>query len=395
MAPYSNLESNGGIIDSKLKIPGSFPVRKEDKPEFLSESGESNFTQKIEDLFNRPKEKEIVTLLRELSILVEARVPLIRALSTMKNQNYTVGVVSLITRVCKKIEEGKSLSEALESFPKEFSPLYINVIRAGEASGRLERVLNYLASYREKQFELKRKIMGALMYPLIISLSFAGVFVFLMIFVMPTLTKTLSESGVKLPWTTKLVMAVSGFFVGYWYLVLFVVVLIALGAFYYTHTEEGKKQWDFIKIKIPISGSLLQYMYMNRFAENLGMLLGESVPITQSLEITGKIMGNYVYYNVLSECVKEVQKGKMISGVLEKSPYFPNVVSQILRVGEESGKTVDTLNKIAEYYGREVDNMTQNMMTLIEPVMILLLGVGTAVIVASVIMPIYNMAGAI
>lgn len=374
---------------------GAFPVLKEDKPEFLSDAEKTDIVGMIESYINKPKEKEIVTWMRELSILVEARVPLVRALSTMKNQNYTTGVNLMITKVCKKIEEGKSLSEALEFFPGQFSDLYINVIKAGEASGRLERVLNYLAGYREKQYELRRKIKGAMTYPGIILFSFGGVFIFLMVFVMPSLTKTLAESGVKLPWTTKAVMAVSGFFVSYWYLVVFAFFLLVMGIFYYTHTEEGKKQWDFIKIKIPISGTLLTYMYMNRFAENLGMLLGESVPITQSLEITGKIMGNDVYNKVLLECIREVQKGKTISGVLERSEYFPHVVAQILRVGEESGRTVDTLNKISEYYGKEVENMTQNMMVLIEPVMILLLGVGTAVIVASVIMPIYNMAGSI
>ena len=393
--PIYPVTKQSRVNDEQLSKSGSFPVMKEDKLDFLSDGEKSGFLNDVEAFINRPKEKEIVTWMRELAILVEARVPLVRALSTMKNQNYNSGVNAMIQKICKKIEEGKSLSEAVELFPGQFSSLYINVIKAGEASGRLERVLEYLATYREKQYELKRKIMGAMTYPGIILLSFGGVFAFLMIFVMPNLTKTLAESGVKLPWTTKVVMAISAFFVNYWYLVLFILILIAFGAFYYTHTAEGKKQWDFIKIKIPISGTLLKYMYMNRFAENLGMLLGESVPITQSLEITGKIMGNDVYNKVLEECIKEVQKGKMISGVLEKSPYFPNVVAQILRVGEESGKTVDTLKKIADYYGKEVDNMTQNMMVLIEPVMILLLGAGTAVIVASVIMPIYNMAGSI
>lgn len=351
--------------------------------------------QKFENFFEKPKEKELVTFLRELSILVEARVPLVRALDSIKNQNYGVGIVKMVTALQKKVEDGNSLSEGFAEFPDCFSSLYINVTRAGEASGRLEIVLNYLADNREKRYDLSRKIIGALVYPLVILLSFLGVFIFLMVFVMPTLTKTLLESGTKLPWTTKVIISTSEFFSSNALLLTVVGVLLIIGGIYYARTKEGKEQWDIIELKIPIFKNLLLYMYMNRFADNLGLLLRESVPITESLEITGDIMGNHIYKNVLSDCISEVQKGRMISKALERSPHFPSVVSQILRVGEESGRTSDTLGKIAEYYAKEVNNITSNMMALVEPVLILLLGIGTAIIVASVIMPIYNMAGSL
>ena len=355
----------------------------------------SSFAEDVKFYFNRPKEKELVTFFRELAILVEARVPLVRALNSIKIQNYSQGISQIAGVIQKKVEGGDSLSDSMEEFPHCFSNLYINVTRAGEASGRLDKVLNYLADNRERSFDLRRKILGALVYPGVILLSFLGVFIFLMVFVMPTLSKTLIESGTKLPWTTKLVLGISEFVTGHWLILIVGLILTGLGVWYYSSTDEGKKQWDVIKINVPIFGTLLRNMYMNRFADNLGLLMRESVPITKSLEITAGIMGNHVYQNVLMDCVKEVQKGKMISGVLERSPHFPGVVSQILRVGEESGKTSETLDKIAEYYSKEVDAMTQNMMALIEPILILLLGVGTAIIVASVIMPIYNMAGSL
>lgn len=351
--------------------------------------------KQLGSFFERPKEKELVTFLRELSILVEARVPLVRALNSIKSQSYGIGIIKIVTVLQKKVEDGDSLSDGFAEFPQYFSPLYINVTRAGEASGRLEIVLNYLADNRERRFDLRRKIIGALVYPAVILLSFLGVFVFLMVFVMPTLTKTLLESGTKLPWTTKLIISTSEFFTQHMFLVSILLVVLFLGGFYYSRTKEGQRQWDIIELKVPVFKTLLLNMYMNRFADNLGLLLRESVPITESLKITGDIMGNHAYKEVLDDCIKEVQKGRMISRALEKSPYFPNVVSQILRVGEESGKTSDTLAKIAEYYSKEVDNITSNMMSLIEPILILLLGVGTAIIVASVIMPIYNMAGSL
>jgi len=182
---------------------------------------------------------------------------------------------------------------------------------------------------------------------------------------------------------------------GHWLVVFAFAVGIMIGMLYYLRTNEGRKQWDLIVISVPIFGTLLRSMYMNRFADNLGLLLRESVPITRSLEITAKIMGNHLYEKVLLNCIKEVQRGSMISAAIEESPYFPSVVPQILRVGEESGRTAETLAKIADYYNKEVNNMTQNMMALIEPVLILFLGAGVAIIVASVIMPIYNMAGSI
>ncbi len=391
----------GSFLNSKISGSSQNPreqgaigsARQTEVKGFLSEEAASSIMEKVTFYMNRPKEKEIVTFMRELAILVEARVPLIRALGSIRKQKYSVGLLSMVGMIQKKIEGGKSLSEAFEQFPSYFPPLYVNVARAGEASGRLEKVLNYLADNRERSFELRKKITGAMIYPGVIGFSFVAVFIFLMVFVMPSLSKTLTESGTTLPWTTKLILGASAFFTGYWPLVLIAVVIMGALAYYYSKTEEGRRQMDVIKIKTPIVGSLLTKMYMNQFADNFGLLLKEGVPITKSLEITADIMDNHIYQNVLMECMREVQKGKNISTTLENSPYFPNVVSQILRIGEESGRTSDTLTKISEYYSKEVDEMTRNMMALIEPVLIIFLGLGTAVIVASVIMPIYNMAG--
>jgi type IV pilus assembly protein PilC len=384
---------------SPIKTPSGFPPDGNHpvfadiaKPKSASQLA---FASRIKAFFDRPKERELVTFLRELAILVEARVPLVRSLESIKKQKYSPGLIEMVSNFQKKVEGGSPLSEAMEEYSFYFSPLYVNVTRAGEASGRLEKVLNYLADNREKCYELKRKITGALIYPAVILISFTAVFIFLMVFVMPSLNKTLTESGTKLPWTTKLVIGTSEFLTSHWLVVFAFVVGLILGMFYYLRTEEGKKQWDLITISVPIFGSLMRYMYMNRFADNLGLLLRESVPITKSLEITAKIMGNHLYERVLLNCIREVQRGSMISTAIEESPYFPGVVPQILRVGEESGRTAETLDKIAEYYNKEVNNLTQNMMALIEPVLILLLGVGVAIIVASVIMPIYNMAGSI
>ncbi|MBM3256629.1 MAG: type II secretion system F family protein, partial [Candidatus Moranbacteria bacterium] len=198
----------------------------------------------IKTFLNRPKEKELVTFLRELAILVEARVPLVRALESIKKQKYSPGLIEMAGSFQKRVEGGSPLSEAMEEYSRYFSPLYINVTRAGEASGRLDKVLNYLADNREKRYELRRKIIGALIYPGVISISFLAVFIFLMVFVMPSLNKTLTESGTKLPWTTKLVIGTSEFLTGHWLVVFAFAVGIMIGMLYYLRTNEGRKQWD-------------------------------------------------------------------------------------------------------------------------------------------------------
>ena len=312
-------------------------ARRSEVKGFLSEKDTTDIMGKIIFYFNKPKEKELVTFMRELAILVEARVPLIRALGSIRKQQYSVGLINMVGMIQQKVEGGKSLSEALEQFPSYFPPLYINVTRAGEASGRLEKVLNYLADNREKSYDLRKKITGAMIYPGVIGLSFVAVFIFLMVFVMPSLSQTLAESGTKLPWTTKLILATSAFFTSYWPFLIILVIILAFIFLYYIKTEEGKRQMDVVKMHTPIVGSLLTKMYMNQFADNFGLLLKEGVPITKSLEITADIMENHLYQNVLIDCVKEVQKGRNVSSVFELSPHFPNVVSQILRIGEESG----------------------------------------------------------
>jgi len=362
----------------------------------INEADKFGIINRIKERIERPKEKEIVAFLRELSILIASRVPLVRALNIVEAQTEDEGIKRIAKDMGRKVEGGGSLSEAMEEFPNQFSALYIYVVRAGEASGRLDKVLEYLATHREKGFELRRKLQGALIYPIFILLAFAGVFTFLMVFVMPSLSKTLSESGVPLPWTTQTILAMSNFIVNYWYVVLSLVAAMATGFVYYTRTNEGGRQMDIIKLKIPVFKTVMLYMYVNRFSENLGLLLKESVPITRSLAITGRIMDNHIYYNIAMDCVNEVQKGKTISGVLAKErEYFPPIASQILRIGEEAGQTSMALEKISEYYEKEVNNITQNITALIEPFLILMLGVGTGILVASVIMPIYNMAGSL
>jgi len=353
----------------------------------------SNPIDQINKYLERPNEKELVAFLRELAILVEARVPLVRALNVIALHNQSKGVADMAKVMGRKIEDGGSLSEAMEEFRTSFSDLYIYVVKAGEASGRLEKVLEYLASYREKNYELKRQIQGALIYPIFILIAFLGVFAFLMIFVMPSLSRTLTESGVALPWTTKVIIGTSELLVKYWFLVIITLVAVGVGLYYYARTKEGKNQMDLIKLKFPVVKKVMLYLYVNRFTRNLSLLLRESVPITRSLAITGKIMDNHIYYNLALDCVNEVQKGKTISGVLGKSKHFPSTAAQIIRIGEEAGQTNKSLDKVSEYYDKELANLTKNMTSLIEPFLILILGVGTGILVASVIMPIYNMAG--
>lgn len=339
-------------------------------------------------------EKDLVIFSRQLAVLIESNLPIIRALRTIGEQTSSPGMANICRSMATSVEEGNSFSYALERFPKQFDKFYSSVVKSGETSGSLQNSLQYLADHLEKSYELKRKIKGALMYPASILLAFVAIFFFLMVKVLPQLTDVLKESGVPLPWTTQIVIATSDFMEDRWWVVLLVMIGIGGGLFAYMRTGEGKKSLDAIVLGFPVIGVLVQYAYITRFAENLRVLLHQGVSIVESFRIMSEVMDNDIYRRVMISMLKSVEKGKsMTEGMMEDERAFPKMIPQMIRVGEEAGRTEDILKTIENFYSKEVDNMTNNMTTLIEPLLIMVLGVGAGVLVAAIIMPIYDMAG--
>ncbi len=345
------------------------------------------------DFFNRVPSKDLVIFARQLSVMVDAGVREVQALRTLIEQTSNEKLKTIISDIADEVEGGAKLSEAMGKYPSVFSDFFIGIIRSGETTGRLAEVVSYLADQEEKDYDLRQRIRGALVYPAFIVGGLIVVSFIMMIYVVPNLTDVLKESGATLPFSTRALIAVSDFMVAFWWLIILLFLAIVVGIKLYTRTEEGEKNWDRLKLKLPIMGKVLQKLYLVRFTRSFYTLFRGDVDMVQGLEIVSGVVGNAVYRDLLLETAKEVRDGNSIATVFEKSDLTPTMIPQMLSVGEDSGKLQEVLEKLTGFYTREVDNSVQSLVTLIEPIVMILIGVAVGVMVAAVIMPMYNLAG--
>ncbi len=350
------------------------------------------FTREI-TLFSRVKVKDLVVFSRQLAVMVSATLPVVTALRILVNQIESVPLKIVISDVADAVDGGARLSDALGKHPKVFSNFYTSMIRSGETAGKLDEVLNYLADQQEKDYDLAAKTKGAMIYPAFILFGLVVVGFVMMVFVVPKLTEILAESGAALPVTTKMLISVSGFFQSSWWLFLALVGALLFGARYYRKTAAGKKHTDFIMLKTPVFGPLIfQKMYLVRFTRSLSTLITGGVSLTEALAITGDIVGNEVYRDVIRQTIREVEDGNSIATVFRESDVVPGMVTQMLAVGEQTGRLDTVLNKLSDFYAREVDNAVANLVTLIEPFILVLMGIGVGIMVAAILLPMYNLA---
>ncbi len=298
----------------------------------------------------------------------------------------------MIADIAFEVDSGSLLSDAFARRPKIFSEFFVNIIKSGETSGKLDEVLTYLADETEKSYDMAAKIKGAMIYPVFILVGLTGVGVVLMVYIIPNLTAMLTESGMELPISTRVIIAVSNFMKDYLILLGLMVVGLVVGARYYLKTSLGRYQLDKVKLKMPIFGKLFKYIYLMRFTRSLSTLLKGGVTITRGLEITSNVVGNVVYRDLLLETLTSINDGNPLATVLEASTDVPKMVPQMISVGERTGRLDSVLDKITDFYGREVSAMLANMSALMEPLIMVVMGVGVGIMVAAVLMPMYNMA---
>lgn len=345
-------------------------------------------------LFQRIKGKDLVIFSRQLATLFEAQVPVVESFQALIKQTEKVVFKIVLTRVLNDVEGGMSLSKALSRHPKVFSNFYIGMIKSGEAAGKLQDVFSYLADHTEREYYLTSKVRGAMMYPAFILIAFVGVGLLMMVYVVPQLTAILEETGQELPFTTRILIASSRIIRDWFWFIIFIPIGAIIALWRYTQTPEGLEARDELLLKVPIIGGLLKKVYLARFSENLSTLIKGGLPIIQALKVSGDVVGNTVYKTILKEAIKEVKGGGSISDTLSNYPMaFPRFVTQMVATGEKTGKLVQILKNVSTFYQREVDNMTDNLTQLIEPVLIVVLGAGVGMLVASILMPIYNIAG--
>lgn len=341
---------------------------------------------------NRVSKKEVVLFSRQLATLVNAQVPIIQAFEILESQMTNRTLKNAINEMTSDVEGGKSLSEAAAKFPNIFSSLYVNLVKSGELSGNLDQSLVYLADQQEKDYDLLAKIKGAMTYPIFIVSAILIVGALMFVFVLPQMIGVLKEAGVTLPLTTRILIFLTEIIQKYWGLILFMITSGVVGLRVYVMSSGGRIVWDNFKLKLPVFGKLFRNIYMDRFARNLSTLIAGGIPIVQALKTIADIVGNSVYKNIILEAAAEVETGKSIAMVFSQKPEIPKIVTQMIRVGEQTGSLHDILGKLAIFYDKEVENMLNTLTTLLEPIIMLLLGVAVAVMVAGVLLPIYNLA---
>ncbi len=336
--------------------------------------------------------KDTVIFSRQFSVLMGASVPLVQSIQTVANQTRNPRLQKILIEVADDVEAGSALSNAMEQYPKAFSQFFIHMIRSGETTGKLEDVMNYLADQMEKDYDLNQRIRGAMIYPIFVIVGLVIVGFIMMTFVVPKLTETLTQSGAELPWTTNLLIAVSGFFQAYWVQML-VVAGIGLIAFrWWTSTDTGRMLWDKYKLKIPIFGPLLQRIYVVRFTQSFGTMMTGGVDIPSSLDICAEVVGNAYYRHQLLETKKEVTDGNALTTVIVRDKSMPKMVPQMISVGEETGRLSEVLDRLTAFYSRELSNMVSNLVHAIEPLIMMIMGAAVGIMVAAIMLPMYSLA---
>ncbi len=348
-------------------------------------------------LTSKVKLKDMVIFTRQLATMINAGVPLVRSLATLQSQTESPKLKKHLVEITKDIEGGMAFADALEKHPSAFSPIYTNMVRAGEAGGILDEILKKLALQQEKDAKIRQKFKSAMTYPTIL-LSITGiVFIGLMTIVMPkigAIVKDLS-GGAELPMLTRIMLSISDVMVKYWYILLGVIVIGGFLLKRYVSTPKGKRRFDQTLMRIPVIKQIIVKVSVARFSRIFASMMAAGVSVLDSLQVTGRAIGNAVLEDELAAAAKAVSNGAQLSQPLSESKVFPAIVPQMLAIGEETGKIDEVLIKVAEFYEDEVDATVDSLSSILEPIMIVVMGVMVALIAASVIGPISNLSNQI
>ncbi len=347
------------------------------------------------DMFKHVSNKDVVILSRQIATLFEAEVSALRIFRLLASEVENKLLAEIMTQIADDLQGGSPISKALSRHPKAFSSFYVNMVRAGEESGKLSETFGYLADYLDRTYAVVTKAQNALIYPAFVIGVFFIVMGLMLTMVIPRIASILVDSGQKIPIYTQVVINLSNLLVNYGF---FVLIALALGVFLIWRTIQtpaGKLLFDSFKLDVPYVGALYQKLYLSRIADNFATMLVSGVPVVEAIEITAAVVGSATYETVLNQVVDDVRGGSSISDALGKHREIPGIMTAMVRVGEETGELGSILATLAKFYQREVTTAVDTLVDLIEPLMIVLLGLGVGTLLASVLIPIYNVAGSI
>lgn len=339
--------------------------------------------------------KDVVIMSRQISTLFEAQVSALKAFNLLSTNTENKALVKILTAVSDDISSGVSISGALAKHPEAFSNFYVNMVKAGEESGKLTQTFAYLAEYLDRQYQLTSKTKNALIYPAFVIIVFILVMIMMFVFIVPRLASIIKESGQDIPITTKIVIGISDILVHYG---LFILIAVAIGVVYLfrlSRSKSGKMYIDRLKLQIPVMRNIYTKLYLSRIADNMDTMLSSGIPIVRAIELTSDVVGNKQYESILKDASEQVKSGSSFSDSLSRHPEIPSIMTGMVKVGEETGSIGNILKTLGKFYSREVNDAVDTLVGLIEPLMIVGLGLGVGLLLTSVLMPIYNIAGGI
>jgi type IV pilus assembly protein PilC len=376
---------NAQLVVSKLRSMGYVPIE-------IEQQGKQSLSQdlKIPFFSDRIKLKDVSVFSRQFATMINSGLSMLRSLYILAEQTESKPLAAVINQVRMDVERGASLSAALAKHPKAFNRLYVAMVRAGEAGGVLDSVLQRLATTIEKQVELRRKVKSAMTYPAVVSLLVLLLVSAMLLFVIPMFQSIYGQLGGKLPVPTQILIDISNVVRNWWW-VVFLVEVAAVWAFRrWIASEEGRKRWDTIKLKMPVFGGLAKKTALARFGRTLSALVRSGVPILESLDIVQETSGNWVVSDAVRDTAQQVKRGEPLSRRLEEHAVFPPMVVQMMAVGEETGALDEMLDKIADFYDQEVEATVNALTSLIEPILIVVMGVVIGGMIISLYLPMFD-----
>lgn len=344
---------------------------------------------------NRVTAKDKVIFTRQLGTMIKSGLPIVQALHILADQTTNKRFREVIIDLSAGVEGGGTFSASLAKYPQYFDRVYINLIKSGEASGQMDEILERLASQQEASYRLAGKVKGAMMYPAFVIFALVAATFLMMIVVIPPLKAIFTDAGAKLPLPTRLLIGASDFTRAYWWALIIAGIGLIIGLRKGLKTDGGHLFWDRLKLKMPIFGNLFKKIYVSRFTRTLAALESGGVPILEALSIVSESVGNVVYEKALKDAGKEVESGVPLSQPIRANPIFPPMVPQMINVGEQTGNLDEVLNKLADFYDEEIDNIVKNLTTLMEPLLMVVMGIAVGGLLIAILMPIYNLGNVI
>jgi type IV pilus assembly protein PilC len=393
-ARNKNGELQVGIVDAPSKDAAVGVLNSHELYVLSMESQETKgLRNTVFNLVNRVKTKDVMVFARQLATLVESEVPLGDALRILQRQVSNPILREVTLQLFQDIESGLALSQALDRHKDVFSDFFVSMVRSAEVTGRLEQSLLFLADYLEKEAEWKGKIINALIYPVILLVLFLVVGGIMVVVVFPKIQSVFVESNVQMPIFSRIVFSAGGFVAQWWWLLLLGLGMFIFIAFDYIRSDEGKAVLGEITLRLPVFGKLFKKIYITRFAQSFSVLIQGGIPVTQAIEIAGDTISNAAYKDAFHHIAQGVREGGLFSQLLlSYTKFFPEMVGQMTAIGETTGRIDAIMLKIADFYGREANNMLGNLSELLQPVLVAIMGVLVAVLFASILTPIYNLA---